>query len=336
MTLREMLMRKINGVPVEAHTDLSNLTGGEVLKWDSTNTLMAWEDQDSTGYVPIVWYGDRGVFTGGAALNGTIDYISISTPGNATDFGDMSTNRYTGDSCSNGSRGVNAGGSDSPWNNVNTMDYITFASPSNATDFGDLSVARNFNGACSDGTYGVWAGGDNLSSKNTIDYVTISVTGNATDFGNLTNSRNTVGGLADATRGVFAGANPAGDVIDYITVATTGNATDFGNLTHAKNGVSGCSSTTRGLFNGYPQGSNNDVGVDYITIQTTGNATDFGDLTNDFSCSSTSDTVTAVFAGSNTGDNTIISKVTIATTSNGTDFGDLTVGRTRNSGMSGD
>ena len=89
-------MRKINGVPVEAHTDLSNLTGGEVLKWDSTNTLMAWEDQDSTGYVPIVWYGDRGVFAGGVSATyfNTIDYVTIATLGNATDFGDLTVGRH--------------------------------------------------------------------------------------------------------------------------------------------------------------------------------------------------------------------------------------------------
>mgnify|MGYP000412769175 CR=1 FL=1 len=56
-------MRKINGVPFTAHIDLSSLTGGEVIKWDSTNTLMAWEDQDSTGFVPLpAWVGGRGVF----------------------------------------------------------------------------------------------------------------------------------------------------------------------------------------------------------------------------------------------------------------------------------
>ena len=38
-------------------------------------------------------FGSRGVFGGGSGLN-TIDYIPISTPGNATDFGDLTQSRY--------------------------------------------------------------------------------------------------------------------------------------------------------------------------------------------------------------------------------------------------
>ena len=69
-------MRKINGVPFTAHINLSSLTGGEVIKWDATNTLMAWEDQDDTGFVPGPgWVGDRGIFGGGQS--NVMDYISL-------------------------------------------------------------------------------------------------------------------------------------------------------------------------------------------------------------------------------------------------------------------
>ena len=58
-------MRKINGVPFTAHINLSSLTGGEVIKWDADNGKMAWEDQDSTGYVPGPgWLGGRGLWGG--------------------------------------------------------------------------------------------------------------------------------------------------------------------------------------------------------------------------------------------------------------------------------
>ena len=104
-------MRKINGVPIESHTDLSSLKGGEVLKWDSSTGKMVWEDQDG-GVYRSVWYGGRGVF-GGSYAGGTsdvIDYITIASTGNATDFGDVSApiNRMAG--CSDGSRGIFAGG----------------------------------------------------------------------------------------------------------------------------------------------------------------------------------------------------------------------------------
>ena len=82
-------MRKINNVPVEAHTDLSSLTGGEVLKWDADNTMMVWELQDGTSYTPVKRYGDRGIFPVGLRM----DYISISTAGDGADFGDITTLR---------------------------------------------------------------------------------------------------------------------------------------------------------------------------------------------------------------------------------------------------
>ena len=42
------------------------------------------------GAVPGASNGTRGVFLGGhASPNTVIDYITIATPGNATDFGDL-------------------------------------------------------------------------------------------------------------------------------------------------------------------------------------------------------------------------------------------------------
>ena len=99
-----------------------------------------------------------GVFSGGdAAVGGTagpcniIDYITIQTPSNATDFGDLTTNREKqgGTGCTNATRGVflcgsNNSGSPSTSNNINTLDYITIATPGNATDFGDHTIACQY------------------------------------------------------------------------------------------------------------------------------------------------------------------------------------------------
>ena len=86
----------------------------------------------------------------------TIDYITITTTGNATDFGDLADRWNTG-CLSDGLRGVWAGGYDDTSNVSNIIDYIVIqtlsnANTGNATDFGDLSDARKWLGSCSGGT----------------------------------------------------------------------------------------------------------------------------------------------------------------------------------------
>ena len=63
------------------------------------------------------WGGNRGIWAGGS--NGgpyevTIDYVSIPTTGNASDFGDLSDARQYPAGVSNGQRGVIAGGDSGP------------------------------------------------------------------------------------------------------------------------------------------------------------------------------------------------------------------------------
>ena len=69
------------------------------------------DDAADTGY-----YGNRGMFFGGRdgvnndlAFN-VIQYISIDTTGNATDFGDLSTTRHRFGALSGGGRAVSGGG----------------------------------------------------------------------------------------------------------------------------------------------------------------------------------------------------------------------------------
>jgi len=58
---------------------------------------------------------DRGVFGGGYGDPNVIDYIIISTSGNALDFGDLTVDRSELSATSNGTndRGVFGGGADS-------------------------------------------------------------------------------------------------------------------------------------------------------------------------------------------------------------------------------
>jgi hypothetical protein len=268
---------------------------------------------------------DTGIFGGGysaPASQNVIDYITIATTGNATDFGDLTVARQSLGACSSSTRGVFGGGTPA---GANTIDYITISTTGDATDFGDLTVGRFGLAACSSSTRGVFGG--SAPTGNVIDYITIATTGNATDFGDLTVTRGYPAACSSSTRGVFGGgySTPANqNVIDYITIATTGNATDFGDLTVARSQLAACSSSTRGVFGGGSPGPSNVL--DYITIATTGNATDFGDLTlprtGPAACSSST---RGVFGGGYTPTATnTIDYITISTTGNATDFGDLT------------
>ena len=71
-----------------------------------------------------------------------IDYYTISTPGNATDFGNTTVARYQAGAASNGTneRSVLAGGRSSGASNDDTIDYDTISSAGNSTDFGNLSA----------------------------------------------------------------------------------------------------------------------------------------------------------------------------------------------------
>ena len=292
---------------------------------------------DGFGKSSVAFFGSRGVFAGGidsGDFTNIIQYITIATAGNATDFGDLTLARARLTAVSNGSRGVFAGGFAGGAKNV--MDYITIASTGNATDFGDLLTSET--GVCDaasmgDGTRGVIAGGNELGGGtifiDVMQYITIASTGNATDFGNLLGAITDIAGTSNGPRGV-AGAgydSSASNVIQYITIATTGNATDFGDLTVARSAPVATSDGSRGVWASGYSGGRLDV-IDYVTIATAGNATDFGNLlavTN--SGSATSNGPRGVFAGGATSsapyNQNVIQYITIANTGNATDFGDL-------------
>ena len=90
----------------------------------------------------------------GATAVNVLEYITISSTGNGTDFGDLTTVKVeVYGSTSNSIRGVWGGGQTPSL--VNTMDYVTIASTGNAQDFGDLTGARCGAGACSDSHGGI-------------------------------------------------------------------------------------------------------------------------------------------------------------------------------------
>tara|TARA_R110000824_G_scaffold375629_1_gene566564 strand:- start:1884 stop:2855 length:972 start_codon:yes stop_codon:yes gene_type:complete len=292
--------------------------------------------------------GSRGVSFGGevpsVGLQNVIQYVEISSAGDAADFGDMlSINGYSGAS-SNGAtdRGLCNGGNQASYRD--TIQYVTISTPGNSTDFGDLTLARWYTASCSNGTddRSLTAGGDKGPPDHytdIIDYVTISSAGNATDFGDLnaalkTGNASFSNGTDD--RGVFgAGWTPSTytDMIAYVTITSTGNTTDFGDLTLTRRSASGVSNDTegRGVFAGGTNSSGTKVNtMDYITIASTGNATDFGDLLailspNTASGAGSGADQRGVFFGGNGASAAVdtIQYITINSAGNATDFGDL-------------
>jgi len=272
----------------------------------------------------------RAVFAGG---NGNVmDYVDITTAGNATDFGDLlATNRFLG-AFSSSTRGVWAGG-----DNTNVIQYATIASAGNTTDFGDATVLyRNGIGGCSNSTRGIFGGGYQGGYTATLNYVTIATTGNAVFFGNLTVGRYGLSAVASPTRAIFADGEGSGgfkNILDYHSISSTGNFSDFGDTTVTRRGVCSSSNATRGIFGGsstYPGSAPYSNVLDYITMATTGNAIDFGDATALFTTGQSAAGLTkALFSLGNVGGSYVntIDQVTIATTGNATDFGDLTVAR---------
>ena len=278
---------------------------------------------------------DRATFGGGAiagSASNIIDYITISSTGNATDFGDLlaALKAPTGFSNGNSDRGISAGGQ-----SVNTIQYITISTTGNATDFGDLLAAAYVFVGFSNATNerGVTAGG---SGSDVIQYITINSTGNATDFGDLSGNRTGLAGIDNATneRGVVAGGldglGSRTNIIEYVTINSTGNATDFGDDNITRDGPAGNSNheLERGTIT-KGQTTVNVNNISYITINSTGNATDFGDAINmgEDSCGTSNGQADRGINAAGISETNVIQYITISTTGNATDFGNLTTGR---------
>ena len=272
---------------------------------------------DASGGVSPADPSNRGLFMGGENIN-TIQWIQITTLGDAEDFGDLTTISGNGGAVGSSTRAVRGGGYGSS-TYQNTIDYVEFASTGNATDFGDLNpVAGNGVGSCSSSTRGIFAGGSRPQVNVEIQYITIASTGNSSNFGDMVQATDNInGGMSNGTRGIcaYGGYNSGSlNTIQYVTIASTGNASDFGDSTTAAF-IYGCASnSTRGL-------AADNTTIEYVTIASTGNATDFGDLaTSRGDCTAVANATRCVFTGSGSNDTDY---VTIATTGNSSDFGDL-------------
>ena len=215
----------------------ANATTGNATDFGDASAAHADSSAHTDGIKGIVWHGRVG--TVGTAIGATIDKYTLATPGNATDFGDISTttNRWTlGDvGGGNSARALFWGGTNhaSPYTPAsNVIDYVTIATDGNAQDFGDMVTARYGGDVAGAGTadrclyFGGYVGG----ATSAIDYVTVSTTGNASDFGDLGGGQQYYGGSANnATRAVYH-AGGSSRTMHYVEMDTTSNSTAFSGL----------------------------------------------------------------------------------------------------------
>ena len=223
----------------------------------------------------------------------TIEFITLATQSNSTDFANLTEAASDVGTVTNGVRAVSALGIDNS-TFTNVINFFNIASQgTDAQDFGDTaSGAYNNYGCLESPTRGVYVGGNNntpspSTQHNRIDYITIASTGNTQDFGDLTVATSIPEGTSSNTRGIIkhGQAGPTHtNTIDFITIASLGDAIDFGDSSYisgAAGGGGSVSNTIRAVFaGGYGQAPSYTMvnGIEYLTIATTGNGQDFGDI----------------------------------------------------------
>jgi len=148
---------------------------------------MAWAQVAMEVMIGVLFGGGIGLPNSGQ----TIDYVTVSTTGNATDFGDEIDS---------------SAGTGTNWN--------VMGGTSNGT------MER-----------GIHAGGDYSGDTAIIQYITISTLSNSVRIGNLTTgSSPTQTSSGPGDRGVFFGIMPSKSTIDYMTISSNADAADFGDM----------------------------------------------------------------------------------------------------------
>ena len=311
------------------NTDSSQM---EIYDGNQWTGILATSPEQQTG-------GTRGILYAGATSGGrdnVIQFINVSTTGDATDFGDATGSCFTAGGCASRTRGV----FHQSENIFTELDFVTIASTGDATDFGDVTSSNNGSMA-SNPTRAI----DFIGGAVTIESITIAQTGNSIDFGDKNYTASGTASCQSPTRAIVAGGYgpspfPQFDTIEYVTISTASNSADFGNLTFGHSNTAGCSNATRGLIAGgytFPSPATTYYNtIEFVTIASLGNATDFGDLTSTGTQpAGVSSPTRGVFAGRSDGsERDVIDYVQIMSTGNAVDFGNLLAGRRNIAGAS--
>ena len=86
-----------------------------------------------------------------SAKSNVIDFVTIASAGNATDFGDLLDQRNPDNSqiCSH-LRGLFVGGENPGPSACKLVDVVNIATTGNATNFGDIKTSTSQSAGCSD------------------------------------------------------------------------------------------------------------------------------------------------------------------------------------------
>ena len=200
---------------IRFNTDSSKLEIYNGDKW--------WEIDSTSPYEQTG--GTRGIWMGGASPSDTdrIDYATLSTTGDAIDFGNLTVARHSnGDGgMASKTRGFYARGS-SPIQG--RIEYVTFATGGTTSDAGDAIVfgtmqnnITNGQSSASDGTRGLMFGGYAApATMGDIQYITMASTGNAKDFGDLIRGGSS-SAFSSPTRAIQV--RNAGTTAEYVTIS---------------------------------------------------------------------------------------------------------------------
>ncbi len=330
---------------IRFNTDTSNLEyfRGKTIGWSQfelINPNLGGGTGSNTGV------GARGIFFSGyvtgSDYTNVVDFVTISTLGNAQDFGDASVKRLHQGGASSRTRGYMIGGrSPGSPNGTASIGTIVISSTGDSTDYGDLTQGARYIRAVSNSTRAVAnlgsIGGTGL--QNVLEYFNMDSTGSAVDFGDLTNLHYTGATTQSSIRGFFQGGQNSPnspyytDMISAITTASLGTYQDWGDLlTQKSNQQAGFGNSTRGIDAGgadqpYTGFMNT---IQFYSVVTAGNAVNFGDLsTVHENITGTSDSTRGLIASgqSSSSSHNVIEFIQISTTGDAKDFGDLTVAR---------
>jgi hypothetical protein len=287
----------------------------------------------------------QGTIAGFSAGSGTIDKFPFTSDDNATDVGDLTSNRDPAAGQSSLTHG---------YVSSNEFEKFPFVSGSNGVAAGNLSVTRQQSTGQSSilNGYGYTSGGYTPGGwSNVIDKFTFSADANATDVGDLTESKAEPSGQSSQTHGYASGGSVGNPSVSYVrtidkfSFTTNGNASDVGDLGSTTWAATGQSSSTHGYSSGgfvnnipYPAATSN--AISKFPFASDGSVTDVGDLTEyRYQGSGQSSTTYGYVSGGfrnapfpNALIN-IIDKFPFASDGNAADVGDLTV--THHQGASG-
>ena len=230
-----------------------------------------------------VFMGGHDAQSGSTAGTNNIEYITIASTGNGTEFGDvLVAGVILAGGSGNGVRGLFVGGR--PSGNTDQIQYLTVATTGDTSDAGDLTRAAGYtipNANVAPGRMICTMGLDGDYTNLDFNYVAIMSTDDAADFGDasVAISHTAPIGLSES-RNVWAWGYSNGSHLvnmEYLNPSTLSNTTDFGDLqTTASQGAGKHTNGTRGeVWGGEASGLTD---VQYITIASTGDATNAGEI----------------------------------------------------------